>query len=135
MRTIFSLLLALSMSYGYCQNLNNCGVDNEPHLNNCESTLLNEYLKNQKGDFDFTDKKVLFVSGSSGSTIISKQSYFDGIKKYNEANSRVVTSLIPLNEKEKLDSGGYDAIVTCWVKAFGGTRRVIKKIKQDANKT
>ena len=134
MKTILIVLLFLSITCGYSQHPLKCGIDDIPQLNSCESELLNEYLKNEKGSFDFTNKKILFITGSSGSTIGSKKSYFEDLKSWNERNERIATTVILLTEKEKVESGGYDAVVTYWVKVFGGTRRVIKKIKQDANK-
>jgi hypothetical protein len=41
----------------------------------------------------------------------------------DEANSRIATSLIVLTEKEKKQSGNYDAILTAWVKVLTPKRR------------
>ncbi|PSR55816.1 hypothetical protein AHMF7605_21100 [Adhaeribacter arboris] len=135
MKIVLTLLLLLSISSLHGQGLDSCGVDNKPRLNRYESELLNEYLKNHKGNFDFTNKNVVFVTGSSGSIIATKKSYFTNIKDWNKKNSRIATSLIVLSEEEKVESGGYDAMVTYWVKVLGSKRKVIKKIKQAANHT
>lgn len=112
------------------QEQNNVGQDTNPTLNENEAKLLNDYFSESRGTFDFQDKKVVFISGSTGNTYITKRDYFDDISKWNETNSRIATSLIILTEKEKKESGDYDAILTAWVKVFAPKRRttIIKEL-------
>lgn len=65
--TIFSLSIL-------GQNLDQCGLDNNPELTQVESEFLNEFL-----GFDFMDKKVVFVTGSNGTLIGNKIEYFDNV--------------------------------------------------------
>ena len=117
------------------QDLNECGKDDSPFLTKVEYLFLKEYLKDQKSvrDFDFREKKILFVTGSSGMTLGRKNDYFDSIKRYED--SHIQTGLIVLTEKEKLEYG-YDAIIYYWVKLLNKTK-VLKKAKSkefDAHK-
>jgi hypothetical protein len=91
-----------------------------------ESVILNNYFQEERGTFDFTDKRICFVSGSSGTKFISKQDYFDNVSTWKADSSRIVTSLVILTETERSRSGGFDAIVTAWVKVLTDKRR--KKI-------
>lgn len=135
MRLIITLILT-GLSYFAIQHrilgqeTNNVGQDNNPTLNENEAKFLNDYFSESRGTFDFQDKKVVFVSGSTGKTYITKRDYFDNINKWNETNSRIATSLIILTEKEKKESGDYDAILTAWVKVFTPKRRteIIKEL-------
>lgn len=113
-------------SYGQVNNDSERNIT----LDKNESKLLNEYFDNKRGTFDFTDKKLCFISGSSGTVYITKQDYFSDIKKWAETNDRIATTLHVLTYKEKIESGGYDAIVTAWVKLlpYGRRRKIIKEL-------
>ena len=114
------------------QDLNECGKDDNYFLTEVEQIFLKEYLKDQSSvrKFDFKEKKILFVTGSSGMTLGKKSDYFDSIRKYE--NSHIQTGLILLTEKEKLEYG-YDAIIYYWVKLLNKTK-VLKKAKKEENK-
>jgi len=109
------------------QDLNECGKDDSPFLTEVEYIFLKEYLKNR--GFDFREKKILFVTGSSGMTLGKKSDYFDSIKRYGD--SHIQTGLFVLTEKEKLEYG-YDAIIYYWVKVLNKTK-VLKKAKKANN--
>lgn len=98
------------------QQSNNCGKDNDPKINKDEASFLNSYLTDTKNGFDFSGKKIAFVTGSSGSKIGTKSEYFHEVRKWSLDNSKISTSFIILTDDEKLKSGGYDAIITYWVK-------------------
>jgi hypothetical protein len=112
------------------QETNHVEEENDTTLNKNEAKLLNSYFSESRGEFDFHDKKIVFVSGSSGKTYITKSAYFDDINQWNETNSRIATSLIILTEKEKKESGGYDVILTAWVKVLTAKRRaaIVKEL-------
>jgi len=110
------------------QNLVECGIDNNPKLTQTESEFLNEYMNDiQRKDFDFTDKKVLFITGNSGKTIGTKSKYFDYIREWNKNGDKIATWVVELNPKqiEKINSAGYDVIVTYWVKMLTKRRKRI----------
>ena len=123
--TIYYFLIIFS----YGQNLDSCGKDNNPKLNIDESKYLNEYLKNKRDTFDLVGKQIIFVTGSGGGLIGEKKEYFSDIKEWNNKNSRIATSLLVLKPEEKIESGGYDAILTYWVMIMPNKKKIIKKIK------
>ncbi|MBO3118044.1 hypothetical protein J4050_14930 [Winogradskyella sp. DF17] len=126
MKTIGTLILLLISSNIFGQNLSECGIDNNPKLTQAESEYLNAYLTEKRNGFDFNDKKVIFVTGNSGNRIGTKKEYFDYIKKWNEKDSKVATGIDILTNDQKLESNGYDVIVTYWVKVLTEKRK--KKI-------
>ncbi len=117
----------LISSYG--QILDSCGIDNNPKLTIYESKYLNEYLKNQRDTFNLTGKQIIFVTGSGGSVIGEKKKYFSDIKEWNNNNLRIATELVILTSEEKIESGGYDAILTYWVMILPNKKKIIEKIK------
>ncbi len=126
MKTIGTLFLMLISLNIFGQNLSECGIDNNPKLTQAESEYLNVYLTEKRNGFDFNDKKVIFVTGNSGNRIGTKKEYFDYIKKWNEKDSKVATGIDTLTNDQKLESNGYDVIVTYWVKVLTEKRK--KKI-------
>ncbi|GAB4185823.1 MAG: hypothetical protein Kow00108_23270 [Calditrichia bacterium] len=126
------ILFIFNISYLYSQNIDSCGIDSISVLNNHESEFLNKYFITQRDTFNFKDKKIAFITGSSGNTIGNKKDYFDAIREWkNKYNSRIHTSLIIITEEEKNKSGGYDAILIHWVKIFTDSRKskVINRLK------
>ncbi len=126
MKIIRILILLVISSNIFGQNLSKCGIDNNPKLTQLESQYLNIYLNEKRNGFDFNDKKVIFITGSNGSQIGTKKEYFDDIKKWNEKNSKIATGIVILTNEQKLESGGYDIILTYWVKVLTEKRK--KKI-------
>ena len=119
---LFSLLIIFSIS-SYSQNLEACGKDDSPYLNQNESKYLQKYLQEGLAVYELKGKKVLFITGSAASRTGSKSEYFNHIRSWNEKNSRVATTLKILNAEEKEASGGYDIILGYWVKIFTDKRK------------
>lgn len=118
--TVFSQILVLDMSK----------IDNNSTLNKYESDFLNHYLKDERKQFEFTDKRIIFVTGSTGNEIRSKIDYFNEIDNWNKKyNRKIATSLYIFNDEENEESGGYDAILTYWVKTVPNKQKIIKKVK------
>ncbi len=65
---IISIIILLLISINtFGQNLSECGIDNDTKLTQVESQFLNEYIDNARDKgFDFTGKKVLFITGNTG---------------------------------------------------------------------
>lgn len=112
----------------------NCGINNVQILNVSESEFLKCYLSLDIDVEEFSGMKVIFVTGPSGSRISDKNSYFKSIKSYNLRGMKISTSLLWLNKEQKTNSGGYDAIITYWVKRFSKRqlKRIIKKVEKPA---
>ena len=113
------------------QNLDSCGINNSSLVTENEAIFLNNYLNTEQQHFDFRGKKVAFVKSSGGMTIISKKDYFDGVKERPlTGEGRMSTFCIFFTEKEKQESGGYDVILTKWVKLPPNHRKLAKKLAQ-----
>lgn len=124
MKNIISILVVLISINAIGQNLNECGIDNDPKLTQNEPQFLTEYMNSgQRKGFDFTNKKAIFVTGNSGHQFGTKTAYFDRIKEYSEKGNKIATWVVALNEKEKAKSGGYDVIITYWVKLLTKRRK------------
>ena len=126
--TIILILISINLSG---QNLSECGIDNNPKLTQSESEFLNEYMTDyNKQNFDFTNKKVIFVTGNSGNKIGTKSTYFDEIKQRNQTDDKIATWFVKLTEEEQIQSG-YDVIVTYWVKVITERRKrkILNEIK------
>lgn len=117
MKNYLRLLLLLASANFYGHNLENCGLDNNPALTDDEAAFLNAYFGENEGEgFDFKGKKVLIVNGAQGLRFESKTEYFKDIKQRLEQSGLPVASTpIPLTQMEKIQSGGYDAVITHWV--------------------
>ncbi|MDO3695055.1 hypothetical protein QVZ41_09390 [Wenyingzhuangia sp. chi5] len=101
MNKIAILLLMFISINSIGQNLAECGIDNNPKFTQTESNFLNEYMNDvQRKDFDFTGKKVLFITGVSGKTIGTKSNYFDYIKEWNKNGNKIATWVVELNTKQ-----------------------------------
>jgi hypothetical protein len=132
MKTFITILILTFGVNLHSQIIDSALIDNNIKLNKYESDFLNDYLKAQRDTFDFSQKSIVFITGSSGSIIGNKKDYFEDINKWDkDYNSKIATSLIIFNDSEKEMSGGYDAILTYWVKLLTDKRKqkVIKQIK------
>lgn len=105
--------------------------DSLGNLTSNEVTILDSLLNNTKEIFDFGDKKVAFISGSSGSRVLSKKDFFETcINPWIEEGKEPQIFLVKLDENEKAISGGYDALLLSWVKVFSDRqkRKTIKEL-------
>lgn len=117
MRTLILVISLLLTTSVFGQSSDGLGKDNNIVLNRDEIEFLNTSLKSSRDTFDFTNKKIAFVTGSSGSKLISKQEYFlNCVKPWTDKGSSPQIFFVRLTLEEKQKSGGYDAIVMSWVK-------------------
>jgi len=81
----------------------------------------------QRKGFDFTGKKVLFITGKRGEGIGNKSKYFDYVKEWDKSGNKIATWVVELNddEKELIEKTDYDVIVTYWVKHLSKRRKRI----------
>ncbi|MEP2276197.1 MAG: hypothetical protein ABJH98_12120 [Reichenbachiella sp.] len=119
MRTLLTISSFFWVFGLFAQSSDSLGVDDNPILNDSEVQLLSSLLSESRNDFDFTDKKVAFITGSNGRTIVSKSEYFkNSVIPWIEKDSEPQIFMVELTEGEKNESGGYDVIVLSWVKIF-----------------
>lgn len=121
MRVPFLLAIVLGYFTTLAQ-VDTLGLDDDPLLTQAEADYLNDKFESQRGQFDFQNKRIAFVTGSAGSKFIAKQEYFSDVRQWAENDSEVVSSLYILTEGER-QASGYDAIVTAWVKVLTNKRR------------
>src|SRR5688500_16649987 len=83
------------------QTADSLGLDNNSTLNRQESILLNTLLKNSRDTFDFTNKKIVFVTGSSGNRLNSKSNFFKNhVKPWIDKGSTPSISFVQLPSDE-----------------------------------
>jgi hypothetical protein len=125
-----TLLAILIPSYLFGQNLDSCGLDNLPLLNKQEGVFLNDYFRGHLHiTFDFSDKRFAFITGSNGATITTKSAFFNSVKKYQAKAEKIQCGLYVFTETETHRSGGYDAIITYWVKILPNKKRIIERLR------
>lgn len=111
--------------------LEEMGIDTVPLLNEYESIFFNFLFLDKRGSFDFRDKKIAFLSGSTGSLRITKKRFFDlkkedyKIKGYLDMNPWYQLFVLKKEVGEQL---GYDAVVISWCKKLLSEKDVIKRI-------
>ena len=102
MKTTLTFLIFCFAISAIGQNCAECGVDDNPKLTQGESEFLNEYMtENNRQHFDFTDKKVIFVTGNSGHQFGTKSIYFDKIKERKPEEEKIATWIVKLTDEEK----------------------------------
>ncbi len=70
MKTILLIILSILTADLFGQTPGGLGLDNNAVLNTQESVYLNSLLKEQLKTFDFTNKKVAFVTGNTGNRLL-----------------------------------------------------------------
>jgi len=100
-------------------------------LNETEGAYLNKIFETTRKNFDFTNKTIGFLTGSSGAKKSSKEHYFDMQNKHftNEKYPCDNGTLYILNATQKEESGGYDAVIVYWCKALLSVEQVVKRLK------
>lgn len=134
MRTRVVLVLMLISINLRSQNLVECGIDDNPILTLTESNFLTQYIDGkQLKNHDYTKNKAIFITGNSGRKFGTKSGLFNQIKEWDKNGEKIATSVIELNENEKEISGGYDIIITYWVKALSKNRKnkIIRSMGQN----
>ncbi|EFC35264.1 predicted protein [Naegleria gruberi] len=104
------------------------------------SSFLSEQRRRHGGEFKFRmNQRIAFLQGNSF-TQWSKNDYFKNVKEFNygtfENGAKEFSradQLYILNEKEQLESGGYEAILLSWSKVDMSYKRekVIENLKRN----
>src|SRR5688572_18317985 len=102
MRFFFITTLFSVLTIGlFGQTVDSLGLDNNPRLNKYEADYFNNQFKDQRNNFDFADKKVAFVTGSSAGRHLTKTEYFNELKVRLKTNSGITGSPIFLTFDER----------------------------------
>ena len=110
-------------------DMDKTGLDNSPFLNRYESAFLNELLPDSLKCFDFTNKKVGFIKACVG---CSKKGYFEMHRKHFADDKYALDSgtLYILDDRQKKESGGFDAVILIWYKFILPEKEVLKRLKK-----
>jgi hypothetical protein len=107
---ILILIFNLSVVFAFCQESDK-GINNNPVLNKAESNYLNTFLKNQRKDFDFNQKKTAFISLDFGINLRSKNDYFKYYYKKNETTESRGIKMIALDSIQQQETNGFDVVI------------------------
>jgi|GEM_PF-868848 hypothetical protein len=99
------------------------GVDDTSVLNEYEANYLNFVFKINPEDFNLTNKKIAFLTGSSGKAKGSKKEYFSGA-----IHPVAIGGLYIFNDAQKKASGGYDGAIAYWVKLLVPIKTVVERL-------
>ena len=122
MKIYLAILISFLATGLFGQTIDSLGLDDNPQLTKYESDYFNKEFKDWIKDFDFTDKKIAFLTGSTANKHLTKTDYFNEVKSRLKDNYGMTHSALYLKKKKKLKSG-YDAIVVSWVKLLTDKRR------------
>jgi hypothetical protein len=122
MRFCITILLSIQTIGLFGQTIDSLGLDNNLRLTKYEAEYFNNEFKDWRKEFDFTYKKIAFLTGSTANKHLTKTDYFNEVKSRLKDNYGMTHSALYLTEEEKLKSG-YDAIVVSWVKLLTDKRR------------
>ncbi|NLR81348.1 hypothetical protein [Chitinophaga eiseniae] len=134
MKKILLMTISFLTTDLFGQTPESLGFDNNPVLSKQESVFLNSLSKDQHKIFDFTNKKIAFVTGNTGNELLTKTDFFRiCVKPYTDKGSQPQVSFISLTKEEQEKSGGYDALVLAWVKLFTAKqkRNIIEKLETE----
>jgi hypothetical protein len=123
MKFYLTTLLSIITIGLFGQPVDSLGLDDNPQVTKYEAEYFNTEFKDQRNDFDFADKKIAFITGSAASKHQTKTIYFNDVKTRLKNGNGMTHSPIFLTDKEKIKSGGYDVIITSWVKVLTDNRR------------
>jgi len=139
----YSVLIIMLLSYmnlfGQVRNFNEIpkdvlvhldkmGTDSTPLLDSCESAYFNVIFKDNLDGFDFTNKKIGFLS--AGSKRNKKEYFTEERKRFSDNSTTINSTLYVFNASQKKESGGYDAAIVYWSKFSIPMDKVVTKLKK-----
>lgn len=114
--------------------LDSMGIDDNYILNKYEVEYFNVKFEKERGNFNFSNKKVAFFNSPGGSVMTDKVDYFilekDRLSRSYTSN---FASLIIFNKQQKEKNGGYDAVVYYWSKILRDANFYMKVLKKKAS--
>ncbi len=118
--------------YKWMSHLKNGQTKDNLLLNETEGVFLNKIFETTRKDFDFTNKKIGFLTGSSGTKKSSKNHYFEMHEKHSkDANSPCDNGILYIfTVEQKSESGGYDAAIVYWSKFLVPIEKVVSRLKE-----
>lgn len=99
----------------YPDNIDFVGKDSNAELSLQDAIFFNRIFQWERKSFDFTGKKIAYIQTTESderNKIKTKRTYIDRIKNHLEEDFLFpYDNLYLLNETEKAESGGYDAVI------------------------
>jgi hypothetical protein len=129
------LLLGLLPFKLFAQQLDSCGLNNDARLNAHEAAYFTKRYEETRGGFNFSNKRIIFITGESGNVQGSKREYFDYVKKWKAEYGRDYiggSDLLLFTEAQRVQTNGHDAVITYWTKFHPSTDRIIKRFNRKA---
>lgn len=134
------VIVCLAIFVFGCSSIHKCNSNNMEQtnitndyllLNEIEGAYLNRIFETTQKGFDFMNKKVGFLTGSSGTKKSSKEHYFEMQEKHsnNKKSPCDNGTLYIFNATQKEESGGYDAAILYWCKLSLPIEEVAKRLK------
>jgi len=113
--------------------LEKMGSDVSIEIDSLEGAYLNVSYKDSLNGFDFVGKKVGFILAGS---VSDKADFFNSEKTRYKHNCETASlgNLYILTESQKIESGGYDAIIEYWSKRYVPLDELIKRLKKASDK-
>ncbi len=124
---ILILIFNLTIGFVFCQDLDK-GIDNNPVLNKAESDYLNVFLKNQRQDFNFNNKKTAFISIDWGINLRSKNDYFRYYCKNSDNEDDMGVKMIVLDSLQQQETNGFDVVILMDTQEKNIDKKLIEKI-------
>jgi hypothetical protein len=109
------------------KQLDKMGIDDSQLLNSHESAFLNVIFKDSLKGFDFTNKKIGFLS--AGSKRNKKEFFKEERERYYNNSTTINGALYIFDATQKEESGGYDAAIVYWSKRLISIRDIVKRLK------
>lgn len=133
-------IICLEMFIFSCSPIHKCNsndiveqINNDSLLlNETEGAYLNRIFETTRKDFDFVNKKIGFLTGSSGTRKSNKEHYFDMQEKHsnNENFPCDNGTLYIFNTAQKEASDGYDGVIVYWTKFVIPIEKIINRLKE-----
>ena len=108
--------------------LDKMGADSSPLLDSSESAYFNVIFKDNLNGFDFTNKRIGFLS--AGSMRNKKEYFVEERKRFYDNSTTINSTLFVFNASQKKESGGYDAAIVYWSKFSVPIDKVVTKLKK-----
>lgn len=126
---IVNFTMASSCSNKIMKNKESC---DSIFVKEIEAVFLNNIFETERNTFDFTNKAIGFLTGSSGSRKGNKEDYLDMHKRHSmdAGFASDKGTLYIFNVLEKEQSGGFDAAIVYWCKIALPTETVIKRLRK-----
>jgi hypothetical protein len=115
-------------------DIDKMGIDESWLLTELEGKYFNALSKTDEIKFNMSGKKIAFFTGNVGSIKSNKKKYFieerAGLKVADHSISHYFGTLYIFNVTQKVESGGYDAVIVYGSKKLNSIKEMVKRLKK-----